>query len=150
MQFGKLILVGIALSLGVCGCSSVSLAKNVAFPDDGVKAPSKFPILRATGYASSSRQPGATAEIKQIKAMRASKLEAYRELTEQVSGIYVKAYENVNASTIETSSNVKAQVEGYVKGARVIRQYAIGDTYATELELDTRVVFDLYKMRGAL
>ena len=82
--------------------------------------------------------------------MRASKLEAYRELTEQVSGIYVKAYENVNASTIETSSNVKAQVEGYVKGARVIRQYAIGDTYATELELDTRVVFDLYKMRGAL
>ena len=62
----------------------------------------------------------------------------------------VKAYENVNASTIETSSNVKAQVEGYVKGARVIRQYAIGDTYATELELDTRVVFDLYKMRGAL
>ena len=66
MQFGKLILVGIALSLGVCGCSSVSLVKNVAFTDDGVKAPSKFPILRATGYASISRQPGATAVARRM------------------------------------------------------------------------------------
>ena len=150
MQFGKLILVGIALSLGVCGCSSVSLVKNVAFTDDGVKAPSKFPILRATGYASISRQPGATQAIKQVKAMRASKIEAYRELTEQVSGIYIKANDSLNSSNVETSSSVRAEVDGFLKGARVIRQYPLGDTYATEVELDTRVIYDLYQLRGAL
>ena len=81
--------------------------------------------------------------------MRASKVEAYRELSEQLNGLYIKANSRVSPYTIENSNATVSEVEGYVKGARVIRQYPIGDTYATELELDTKVVFDLYKMRGA-
>jgi hypothetical protein len=124
--------------------------KNLTMTDDGVHKPSEYPVLRATGYASISRQPGATAAIKQIKAMRASKIEAYRELSEQVNGIYIRATDTLNSSNVETSNSVKSEVDGFVHGARVIRQYAVGDTYATELELDTRVIYDLYQMRGAM
>ena len=35
-------------------------------------------------------------------------------------------------------------------GARVIRQYPVGDVYTTELELDTKIIYDLYDIRGAL
>lgn len=150
MKFIKFLMLMIALSLGVQACSSISLSKNLSLTRDGVSRPSEYPVLRATGYASISRQIGSTAQIKQVKAMRASKLEAYKELTEQVNGIYIKANESLNANTTEVSNSVKSEVDGFVHGARVIRQYAVGDTYATELELDTRVVYDLYKMRGAL
>lgn len=88
--------------------------------------------------------------MKQIKAMRASKIEAYRELSEQVNGVYISAKDSLNSNSVETSNNVNTEVDGFIHGARVIRQYAMGDTYATEVELDTRVVYDMYDMRGAL
>ena len=126
-----------ALSLGGCQMlSSTSFTRDIAYTDTGVHRPDEFPVLHATGYAVISRQPGRTEDEREIMAMRASKVEAYRELTEQVNGLYLKA------STTE--------VEGYVHGARVIRQYPLGDTYATELELDTKVIYDLYDIRGAL
>jgi len=31
-----------------------------------------------------------------------------------------------------------------IKGAQVIKTYAVGDTYATELQLDMKRVHDLY------
>ena len=73
--------VAMLLPMALCSCSSVSFVKNLNMTDDGVHKPSEYPVLRATGYASISRQPGATDAIKQIKAMRASKIEAYRELS---------------------------------------------------------------------
>ena len=48
--------------------------------------PNAFPILRATGYAIISKQPGPSQDEKTLQAMRASKLDAYRELSEQVYG----------------------------------------------------------------
>ena len=82
--------------------------------------------------------------------MRASKLDAYRELTEQVNGIYIKSRSQVAQSTKEISDSIKTEVDGYVHGARVIRQYPVGDVYTTELELDTKIIYDLYDIRGAL
>ena len=119
--------VAMLLPMALCSCSSVSFVKNLTMTDDGVHKPSEYPVLRATGYASISRRPGATDAIKQIRAT-----------------------DTLNSSNIETSNSVKSEVDGFVHGARVIRQYAVGDTYATELELDTRVIYDLYQMRGAM
>ncbi|MGN1280647.1 MAG: LPP20 family lipoprotein [Succinivibrio sp.] len=150
MKLRNLMMFLAMVSLSVCSCSTTSLVRNIAFTDDGVHRPAEYPVLRATGYASISRQQGATASIKQIKAMRASKIEAYRELSEQVNGIYIQASDTLNTNSVEVSNSVKSEVDGFVHGARVIRQYSLGDTYATELELDTRVIYDLYRMRGAL
>ena len=150
MKKSFLLILPLAAMIAVTGCNSTSVFRNFTFGDNGVSRPNEFPVLRATGYASISRQPGATAELKQVKAMRASKMEAYRELSEQVNGIYIEANSNLNANNVEVGSSVKSEVEGYVHGARVIRQYAMGDIYATELELDTRLIYDLYDIRGAL
>ena len=150
MKKSFLLILPLAAMIAVTGCNSTSVFRNFTFGDNGVRRPNEFPVLRETGYASISRQPGATAELKQVKAMRASKIEAYRELSEQVNGIYIEANSNLNANNVEVGSSVKSEVEGYVHGARVIRQYAMGDIYATELELDTRLIYDLYDIRGAL
>ncbi|MGN0916150.1 MAG: LPP20 family lipoprotein [Succinivibrio sp.] len=150
MRVFKTVLAALVIAVAACSCSSTSVVKNMHWSDDGVKKPAVFPVLRATGYASISRQNGSTQAIKQVKAMRASKMEAYRELSEQVNGIYIQSENRVNASTTETADSLKTEVDGYVHGARVIRQYALGDTYATELELDTRIIYELYSIRGAL
>ena len=149
MKFKMLLSAGL-IALTLSGCSSTFLTRNMSFSSSGVSRPGSFPVIRATGYASISRQQGGSSAVRQIKAMRASKIEAYRELSEQINGIYINAQDSLNGSNVETSNAVKTEVDGFVHGARVIRQYAVGDTYATELELDTRVVYDMYDMRGAL
>ncbi len=149
MKVVKYSLMILAISCILGGCSSTFLTRNLNFSSSGVSKPSEFPVLRATGYASISRQSGATREMKQLKAMRASKMEAYRELSEQVNGIYISASNSLNSNSIESSNSLRTEVDGFVHGARVIRQYALGDTYATELELDSRLVYDMYDMRGA-
>ena len=153
MKFWLLQIFAAAL-LSLSGCSgmlsSTSFTRDLAYTDTGVHRPDEFPILHATGYASVSRQPGRTQSEREIMAMRASKVEAYRELTEQVNGLYVKADTSLDGTTRQRHDSVKTQVEGYVHGARVIRQYPLGDTYATELELDTKIIYDLYDLRGAL
>ena len=126
-----------------------SASMAVHYTDTGVHELDNFPVLRASGYAVLSKQKGGTQAERQINAMRASKMEAYRELTEQVAGVYVKA-RNKNVNNIEHSDNLSTEVEGLVHGARVVRQYPIGDTYVTELELDTKRIYDLYQIRGAI
>lgn len=150
--FTKVLAFSGALLL-LSGCqalSSTSFTRDLAYTDTGVHRPDEFPILHATGYAVISRQPGRTEAEREIMAMRASKVDAYRELTEQVNGLYLKATTTVSGNTAQARDSVRSEVEGYVHGARVIRQYPVGDTYATELELDTKIIYDLYDIRGAL
>ena len=151
-MFTKVLAFSGALLL-LSGCqalSSTSFTRDLAYTDTGVPRPDEFPILHATGYAVISRQPGRTEAEREIMAMRASKVDAYRELTEQVNGLYLKATTTVSGNTAQARDSVRSEVEGYVHGARVIRQYPVGDTYATELELDTKIIYDLYDIRGAL
>jgi hypothetical protein len=35
-------------------------------------------------------------------------------------------------------------VGGLIKGAKIVKTYSVGDTYATELELDMKKVHELY------
>lgn len=128
--------------------TSNSIQNSFNYIDTGVNKPDDFPILRSTGYAVISRQVGPSSSEKYMQAMRASKLDAYRELSEQVYGVYVKSNVRLR-DTVQTSNRIQGDVEGVIHGARVIRQYPSGDSYVTELELDTKVLYDMYQMRGA-
>ncbi|GLO61586.1 hypothetical protein MACH09_20940 [Vibrio sp. MACH09] len=92
-------------------------------------------ILTAVGYASVSEQKGRTDEEKRVRAMRASKMDAYRELAEQIYGMRVSGRANLQDQRlgVETTS---ASVDGVIRGAEVVRSYPVGDSYVTELELD--------------
>lgn len=109
---------------------------------DLVNAPSR--IVRATGYAPISLQPGQSRSQQIINAMRASKLQAYKEMAAIVHGQYLYGTTQVNDMVMQ-SEQFNAAVGGVIRGARVVKTYPIqDDTYATILELDMRDVQQAY------
>ncbi|WP_443088930.1 flagellar assembly lipoprotein FlgP [Vibrio sp. M260118] len=91
--------------------------------------------LTAVGYASISEQKGRNIEEKQVRAMRASKIDAYRELAEQVYGMRVSGRADLQDQRLGTELTSGA-VDGVIRGAEVVRSYKVGDSYVTELRLD--------------
>ncbi|KHD24219.1 flagellar protein FlgP [Vibrio caribbeanicus] len=91
--------------------------------------------LTAVGYASISEQKGRNEEEKQVRAMRASKIDAYRELAEQVYGMRVSGRADLKDQRLGTELTSGA-VDGVIRGAEVVRSYKVGDSYVTELRLD--------------
>ena len=91
--------------------------------------------LTAVGYASIGEQKGRNQEEKQVRAMRASKIDAYRELAEQVYGMRVSGRADLLDQRLGTELTSGA-VDGVIRGAEVVRSYKVGDSYVTELRLD--------------
>ena len=76
-------------------------------------------------------------------AIRASKLDAYRNLAEQVYGLFVESSSQM-AELALASESVRARVQGLVYGSRLVSISPIGlDTYETKLTLDRGVVDEL-------
>ena len=99
--------------------------------------------IRSTGYAVISVQPSDVDAQQRLLAIRASKLDAYRGLTEQVYGQYLDASTTV-ADMAVLSDTFRTQVEGVIYGAKVVSIAPVGeDTYETTLSLDQDVVDDL-------
>lgn len=99
--------------------------------------------IRATGYAVISTQNHKNPAQQRLMAIRASKLDAYRALTEQVYGQQLDATTTV-AEMMITSDTFRTRVQGIVYGAVLESITPIGDdTYETTLSLDGRVVNDL-------
>ena len=136
-------LVGFALLVSGCSVALTSTATpEPAAPAESVPVYKKQVII-ATGYANISAQNSDNAAQRRLMAIRASKLDAYRSLTEQVYG------QQLNASTtvedmIVINDTMRAHVEGLVYGARVVSISPIGeDSYETKLELEQDTLVEL-------
>lgn len=130
----------IALSLSLAACDSL-ITKHVEWE---TIEPEEYPVLNAVGYAPINAQIGVNVSSKRLMAIKASKLDAYRELAEQVYGQKVDGEQEL-ANLILTNNRLKSNVEGVIRGARVVKTYPVGeDTYATELELDMQTVHNIY------
>lgn len=126
--------------LGLTGCSTV-YDKQIEWE---YVQPESYPVIKAVGYAPISAQPGEKDSIKMLMAIKASKLDAYRELTEQVYGQKIGGNQSL-ANLVMADTNLKATVQGIIRGAEIVKSYPVGeDTYATELSLDFKKVYDLY------
>lgn len=133
-----------ALVIGLSGCETMSETIKeaaAAVPNNPkVVAPLEPKMVRATGYAPISLQPGRTREQKMIVAMRASKLRAYQELAAIVHGQYLFGTTRVQDMVIQSDS-FKTAVAGIVRGAQVIKTFPLqNDTYATTLAVDLNQV----------
>ena len=135
------LLIG-SMALWLVACSSNGVTRYQ------VEEPDRFPVLHAVGYAIVDVQPGPSRAEKMLQDLRASKLDAYRELTEQVYGQSLQGSTTLR-DAVQTNNQLQASVEGMVRGARVLKSYPVDNMYATELELDTRVLYDLYKLQNA-
>ena len=103
----------------------------------------KRETLVATGYAVISVQNHKNSAQQRLLAIRASKLDAYRSLTEQVYGQQLDATTTVADMTV-MSDTFRAKVEGVIYGAVLVNIAPVGeDTYETTLSLDHHVVRDL-------
>ena len=138
-------------TLALAGCKSVSLniqGQDTATPQASTASMlsplvEKRETLVATGYAVISVQNHKNPAQQRLLAIRASKLDAYRSLTEQVYGQQLDATTTVADMTI-MSDTFRAKVEGVVYGAVLVSITPVGDdTYETTLSLDQHVVRDL-------
>ncbi|CAH0525140.1 LPP20 family lipoprotein [Vibrio hippocampi] len=115
------LLIATLVSLLMLGCAPISVMKQNT--------------LTAVGYASISEQSGKNEGEQQVRAMRASKIDAYRELAEQVYGLRVSARADLQDQRLGVELTSGA-VDGVIRGAQVVRSYKVGDSYVTELVLD--------------
>jgi outer membrane protein FlgP len=116
-----------------------------AAPAAGMIAPmvEKRETLVATGYAVISVQNHKLPAQQRLMAIRASKLDAYRALTEQVYGQHLDASTTV-ADMVVMNDTFRTRVEGVVYGAVLVSITPVGDdTYETTMSLDRQVVNDL-------
>lgn len=141
----------LCLTLGVTaltGCKSINLAMPTSSAKDASTAMSaplveKRETITATGYAVVAVQNHKNPAQQRLMAIRASKLDAYRNLTEQVYGQQLDATSTV-ADMVVTNDTFRAKVEGVIYGARLVSITPVGeDTYETTLSLDRDVVQDL-------
>jgi len=100
-------------------------------------------VLISSGYANISAQSSDNPSQRRLMAIRASKIDAYRNLTERVYG------QSINASTtvedmVATNDAVRAHVQGLIYGARLVSIEPIGgDSYETRLELSEKRVTEI-------
>ena len=87
--------------LTLTGCSSINTpsADGITYLKDSLT------VITATGYSIVSIQPGKTHDQKVLQAMRASKLDAYRELSEQLYGL------QIDSSTTQGCSHLSFKQE---------------------------------------
>ena len=132
--------------VALTGCKSINLAMPNASKDASPLAQpiiEKRETITATGYAVVTVQNHKNPAQQRLMAIRASKLDAYRNLTEQVYGQQLDASSTV-ADMVVTNDTFRAKVEGVIYGARLISITPVGeDTYETTLSLDRDVVQDL-------
>ncbi|WP_100642179.1 LPP20 family lipoprotein [Alteromonas facilis] len=126
--------------LALSGCSTL-FTQHVEWE---TVEPDEYPVIRAVGYAPIDAQRAPTDSAKILMAIKASKLEAYRELAEQVYGQRVDGNQSLQ-NLVLADTQLQSSVEGVIRGARVLKSYPVGeDTYATEMELDFKKVYDIY------
>lgn len=125
--------------------ASPATAKTNAAAQAGLLAPmvERRETLTGTGYAVISVQNHRTAAQQRLMAIRASRLDAYRSLAEQVYGQYLDANTTI-ADMVVMSDTFRSRVEGVIYGAVLVSITPVGDdTYETTLSLDRGVVEDL-------
>jgi hypothetical protein len=144
LRIPKLLTVTIAaIIFGGCTMSMTGSQTTEAVENTPIY---KKEVIISTGYANISAQKSKNQAQRRLMAIRASKLDAYRNLTEQVYG------QNLNSSTtiedmVVLSDTMRAHVEGVVYGAKVVSISPIGDdSYETKLELEKDTMFELRRI----
>jgi len=92
--------------------------------------------LSAVGYGAASSIDGHTQGQKRLLAMRASRLDAYRALAEQVYGLRLTGNTTVS-SLMSQNDSFRAYIDAYLRGARVVSVTPMAEgNYETTIEID--------------
>ena len=92
-------------------------------------------IVRSTGYSAPPTGKSFSHSQSRLMTMRGSKIDALRNLAERVYGIEINA-NNAVSNMVAQSDEIRAYVDAYLVGAKVISQRELEDgTFETVVEL---------------
>lgn len=113
-----------------------------------VTAPVEKPVVfTGIGFSQVKAQPGKSLNERRLMAIRAARMEALRDLTEQVHGIKLNAETTIKDQIVRNDS-LRGTVEGEIRGARTVRiTPKDSNTYEVVMELSPDTV--RYLMRAA-
>ncbi|ESW61947.1 MAG: hypothetical protein Q27BPR15_03740 [Rhodobacter sp. CACIA14H1] len=119
---------------------NLDAADRMNAPPPAAVAASEVRPLKGLGFAQIAGQPGKTQNEKRLMAIRAARMDALRDLTEQVHGIRISASTTVRDAVVQDDS-LSAVVQGTLRGARTLRVSPSGsDSYEVEMVLDRETV----------
>ncbi|MDI1230265.1 MAG: LPP20 family lipoprotein [Methylobacter sp.] len=133
----SLVITGLVISLLMTACTTAKTppAPSLAF------LPNK--TINATGYGTVEKSDKYSHSQIKLMAMRASKMDAYRSLAEQLNGIQLRGQTSIENMQVSHDS-YQVYLNAYVRGARVKRTSVIGsDAYAGDDTFETVVELDL-------
>ena len=108
----------------------------------GISSLAQGGVIEATGYSVIQSHSGSEPQ-QRLMAIKAARLDAFRQLAEVVYGTYIDSNTTISDLTIEDDV-FRARVEGVIYGAEVIKIEPISDdTYAATLGLPRPMVEDL-------
>jgi outer membrane protein FlgP len=111
----KYLIIIIFASMVITACKPVLI--SVAPQPQPIKKEPK--IIEATGYSALSNFKNHSISQKKLLAMRAAKLDAYRNLAEEVYGVKIKSNTTVKEMLIENDS-YRAYVDTVIRGAHLL------------------------------
>ncbi|AXQ93642.1 flagellar assembly lipoprotein FlgP [Cereibacter azotoformans] len=98
------------------------------------------PLVTGIGFSQVAGQPGRTLNERRLMAMRAARLDAMRDLAEQVHGLRLDSRTTVR-DAVAVNDQIAGAVSGSIRGARLVRITPKGeDSYEVELALDADAV----------
>ena len=91
--------------------------------------------ISAIGYGAESTYESYTEGQRMLTSIRASKMDAYRALSEQVYGVRVNGSTTVS-SMVAKNDNFRVYVDAYLRGAEIVSINPIGNgNYETVVEM---------------
>lgn len=132
----KPVLLSALLLAGMSACTnSSSYSTEFSVPP--------YKKITAVGYGTAEKSDRFSRSQIKLMAIRSSKLDAYRSLSEQVYGVRLRGMTTVENMIINHDS-YKAYVDAYLRGAKVLRSVAINkDMYAGDDTFETVVELEL-------
>ena len=126
-------------SLLAVGCAT----QKVASVQPVSPLPAKTITARGYGTVNRDQQYRLTPAQRKLMAIRASKMDALRELAEQVYGVRLSGHTTVEDMTVK-NDGYRAYVDAFIRGAHVKNTVTSGtdrDTYETVMELELTPTF---------
>ena len=109
---------------------------------DGLSSLAQGGVIEATGYSVIQSHSGSEPQ-QRLMAIKAARLDAFRQLAEVVYGTYIDSNTTISDLTIQDDV-YRARVEGVIYGAELVKIEPISnDTYAVTLGLPRAMVDDL-------
>jgi len=148
MKKRSILIAGLASAFVLSGCvgneksstavtpvHSQPVAATPVAPQHAPAKKSELLKITGIGYGAESTYAAYTSGQRRLMAIRASKLDAYRALAEQLYGIKIDSNTSVSTLTAKNDS-FRARVNAVVRGARVVSVTPMADhNYETVLEV---------------